>query len=63
VPAADLDAFSAQQVAQLPAAGCVFQTIVDGRFSRSWTAFQMDVDGVSDGRGRRFRLIVDDVSA
>ncbi|MBE7417372.1 MAG: DGQHR domain-containing protein [Ideonella sp.] len=26
---------------------CVFQPIVDGRFSRSWTAFQMNVDGVS----------------
>ena len=28
-------------------ASCVFQPIVDGRFSRSWTAFQMNVDAVS----------------
>jgi hypothetical protein len=26
---------------------CVFQAIVDGRFSRSWTAFQMNVDAIS----------------
>jgi hypothetical protein len=26
---------------------CVFQPIVDARFSRSWTAFQMNVDAVS----------------
>ena len=26
---------------------CVFQPIVDGRFSRSWTAFQMSVDAIS----------------
>ncbi|MDM0110064.1 hypothetical protein QTH97_34535 [Variovorax sp. J22R24] len=26
---------------------CVFQGIVDARFSRSWTAFQMNVDAVS----------------
>jgi len=26
---------------------CVFQLIVDGRFSRSWTAFQTNVDDVS----------------
>jgi hypothetical protein len=35
---------------------CVFQPIVDGRFSRTWTAFQAD-------RGRRFSLIVDDCGA
>jgi hypothetical protein len=29
------------------AALCVFQGIVDARFSRSWTAFQMNVDAVS----------------
>jgi hypothetical protein len=28
-------------------AECVFQPNVDGRFSRSWTAFQMNVDAVS----------------
>jgi hypothetical protein len=27
--------------------GCVFQAIVDSRFSRTWTAFQMNVDAVS----------------
>jgi hypothetical protein len=26
---------------------CVFQAIADGHFSRSWTAFQMNVDAVS----------------
>ena len=35
---------------------CVFQPIVDGISGRSWTAFQRD-------RGRRFKLIVDAVSA
>jgi hypothetical protein len=28
-------------------ADCVFQGIVDARFRRSWTAFQMSVDAVS----------------
>jgi hypothetical protein len=26
---------------------CVFQPIVDGRFRRSWTAFQRNVDAIS----------------
>jgi len=26
---------------------CVFQPIVDGRFRRSWTAFQTNVDAIS----------------
>lgn len=39
---------------------CAFQPIVDGRFSRSWTAFQTNVDAASDHRGRRFNVIVDD---
>ena len=31
----------------LETGSCVFQPIVDARFSRSWTAFQMNVDAVS----------------
>jgi hypothetical protein len=32
-------------------------------FRPSWTTFQSIMDGISDERGRFFRLIVDDVSA
>ncbi len=42
---------------------CVFQPIVDAHFSRSWTAIQPSVDAVSEHRGRRFTVIVDDWGA
>jgi len=47
----------------LEVAVCVFQPIVDAHFSRSWTAIQPSVDAVSEHRGRRFTVIVDDWGA
>ena len=32
---------------RIPPSACVFQGIADARFSRSWMAFQMNVDAVS----------------
>jgi hypothetical protein len=38
---------SGLEVRVVHALDCVFQAIVDSRFSRTWTAFQMNVDAVS----------------
>ena len=57
------DARCAREIAEVHMTArdtCAFQPIVDGRFSRSWTAFQTNVDAASDHRGRRFNVIVDD---
>lgn len=42
---AEYDMRTAERELQHPC--CVFQPNVDGRFSRSWTAFQANVDAVS----------------